>query len=107
MTNTTVYVQYSSSPGFTWGKNPSNMVPLTTSIDTESSSPITYEFIRIGTESIWYKLPPNAAEGTELPTSNGPTQVVDPDAEAGIAFSNAKEGTYYTGYVKVTDDGPD
>lgn len=103
MSNTIIYVKYAS--GFQWGKSPTGLVPLSTPINTSSSSPITYEFISIDTNPIFYKLPPGGATGTTLPTSNGPTVVVTPPrGYAEIAFATTSGGTYYTGSVTVDPD---
>ena len=103
LTNTIVYVQYSSE-GFEWGKNPSRLGPLSTPIDTVSNTPVTYEFVSTGSASIWYKLPPTAPNGTQLPSSSGPTDVVATNSRSPIAFAQSSGGTYSTGYVKVSDD---
>jgi hypothetical protein len=107
MSNTTIYVQYTTSSGFQWGKSQSSLVPLTTKIDTVSGSRVTYEFVSIASITLYYKLPPSTPSGTVLPTSNGPTALVSPNDEAEIAFATSSSGTYYTGTVTVSDDDID
>jgi len=102
--NTLVYVEYTPN-GFQWGKTTGSMVPLATDIDTVSSSSITYEFVRTGSTSIWYKLPPSTPNGSVLHISDGPTAVVMPTRHADISFSTSSGGTYYTGSVTVSGDG--
>jgi hypothetical protein len=102
--NTIVYVEFTST-GFQWGKSTSSMVPLATDINTVSSTAITYEFVRTGSTAIWYKLPPSAPNGTVLPTSSGPTTVVNPGKVKTVSFSTTAGGPYFTGSVTVSDDG--
>jgi hypothetical protein len=104
MSNTIVYVQ-SFPTGFQWGLSAVNLVPLSTPISTQSSSSITYEFVRSGTTAIWYKLPPSLPAGTALPTSSGPTTLVDPGKSKTISFSTTAGGPYFTGSVTVSGDG--
>lgn len=104
--NKLVYVQYESGQ-FQWGTDTGSLVPLSTTIEIESDTRINFEFIRIGSTSLWYKLPPTAPAGTVLPTSNGPTTLVEPGSRSSIAFATSSGGTYFTGYVKVSDDGLD
>jgi hypothetical protein len=104
--NTIVYVEYLAT-GFQWGTNTGSMQPLATMIVVESQRSITFEFVRTGTTSIWYKLPPTAPAGTVLPTSNGPTTTVSPGNRSGLAVSTSSGGPYFTGYVSVSDDGVD
>lgn len=98
-----VYVQ-STATGFQWGFTTSNMVALSTNLSQTSSSPVTFTFLRHGTTSFYYKLPPGSATGKELPTSNGPSVIVNPDSSASISFSQTSGGTYYTGSVTVSSD---
>ncbi len=102
--STIVYVEYVSG-SFQWGKSTVSMVPLSTPIDTQSNVAVTYEFIRTGTNAIWYKLPPSSPTGTSLPTSNGPTVLVKSGRSATISFSSSSGGDYYTGTVSVSGDG--
>lgn len=105
--NTIVYVEYTST-GFQWGTSTGSLVPLSTTIDITSSTSITFEFLRIGSTAIWYKLPPSAPNGTVLPTASpGPTVLVAPNTRSSIAFATSSGGPYYTGYIKVSDDGLD
>ena len=90
---------------FQWGLTQASMVSISTTIITTSNSAVTYEFVSTGAGTIYYKLPPSAPNGTVLPTSNGPTVVVQPNSRASVAFATSSGGTYYTGYVKVSDDG--
>lgn len=105
--NTIVYVEYTST-GFQWGTSTGSLQPLSTTIDINSSTSITFEFLRIGSNAIWYKLPPSSITGTVLPTASpGPTVLVAPKTRTSIAFANSSGGPYSTGYVKVSDDGFD
>jgi hypothetical protein len=105
--NTIVYVEYTPS-GFQWGTDSGNLGPLATTIIVPSSTSITFEFLRVGSTAIWYKLPPSTPNGTVMPTSSpGPTVLVAPNNRASIAVSTSSGGPYYTGYVKVSDDGLD
>jgi hypothetical protein len=105
-TNTIVYVSYIGT-GLQWGTSPVNMQPLASTIEVQSSSSVTFEFLRTGSTTIWYKLPPSSPTDTQLPTSNGPTTVVSPGTRAQIAVSTTSGGPYYTGSVTVSDDGLD
>lgn len=105
--NTIVYVEYTST-GLQWGTSTGSLQPLSTTIVIISSTSITFEFLRTGSTALWYKLPPTSITGTVLPTASpGPTALVAPNSSKGIAFANSSGGPYSTGYVKVSDDGPD
>lgn len=105
--NTIVYVEYTST-GFQWGTDSGNLGPLATTIIVTSSTSITFEFLRIGSTPIWYKLPPTAPSGTVMPTASpGPTVLVSPNNRASIGVATSSGGPYSTGYVKVSDDGFD
>lgn len=105
--NTIVYVEYTST-GFQWGTSTGSLVPLSTTIDITSSTSITFEFLRIGSTAIWYKLPPTAPNGTVMPTASpGPTVTVAPNNRASIGVATSSGGPYSSGYVKVSGDGLD
>lgn len=104
--NTIVYVEYLAT-GFQWGLSTGSMQPLATTIVVESERSVTFEFVRTGSTSIWYKLPPSAPAGTVLPTSNGPTTDVDPGTRKQIAVATSSGGPYFAGSVTVSDDGVD
>lgn len=102
MSNVLVYVQ-STSAGFEWGFATNDMVSLSTTLVYRSSGQVTFEFLRVGNTS-YFKLPPSAPTGRELPTANGPTTTVTSGSSASISFSNSSGGTYYTGSVTVSSD---
>jgi hypothetical protein len=104
--NTIVYVEYLAT-GFQWGTSTGSMQPLATTIEVVSERSVTFEFVRTGTTAIWYKLPPTAPAGTVLPTSSGPTVLVDPGARKTISFATSSGGPYFAGSVTVSDDGVD
>jgi hypothetical protein len=104
--NTIVYVE-SLATGFQWGLSTGNMQPLATAIEVVSERSVTFEFVRTGSTSIWYKLPPSAPAGTVLPTSSGPTVLVDPGVRKTISFATSSGGPYFAGSVTVSDDGVD
>ena len=74
-------------------------------IEEISSATVTFELVKHSgsTHGVYYKENPDDTPQS-LPTSGGPTVVVGSGDRNQVHFSQSSGGTYYTGYVKVSDD---